>query len=393
MPGTRTLFVLRTLTGPMRVAVLGAGYAGLRVARRLERSLPEETDIVVVDDTGTHVLQHEIHRVVRRPAIADVIEVPLADVLDRAAVRTARVTNVDAEAGVADLATGERLDYDYGAVCLGAATAFHRLPGVREHSTPLKTVADARAIRREFLDVCDAGGRVVVGGAGLSGVQIAGELTALARERDADDVEVVLVEQLDAVAPSFPAHFRDAVATALAEAGVDVRTGLTVTRASNEILEFERESLAFDQLVWTGGIAGREAMAGERPRVRDTLRHTDSTFVLGDAARVVDADGEGVPASAAAAVREAVVAADNIAALAGRDRTDPGAFDPRLDHYRFDVPGWIVSVGERTVAQVGPKILRGPAAKALKTTIGANQLSAVAELERVVTFVEEEFRA
>ncbi|MFB6154263.1 MAG: NAD(P)/FAD-dependent oxidoreductase [Haloferacaceae archaeon] len=377
----------------MRVAVLGAGYAGLRVARRLERSLPEDATVVVVDDTGTHLLQHEIHRVVRRPSVAEAIEVPLRDVLDRAEVRTARVTDVDPEAGVAELDGDESLGYDYGVVCLGATTAYHGLPGVREHSTPLKDVADARAIRESFLDLCATGGRAVVGGAGLSGVQVAGELTALARERDAEtDVEVVLVERLESVAPSFPAHFREAVQSELVARGVEVRTGVEVTRATDEAVEFERDALAYDLLVWTGGIAGSEAMAGERPRVRDTLRHTESTFVVGDAARVVDTDGRAVPASAASAVREAAVAADNVAALARRG-TDPGAFDPRLDHYRFDVPGWVVSVGEGAVAQVGPTVLTGRAAKALKTSISANQLTAVAELERAVAFVEEERRA
>jgi len=378
----------------MRVAVLGAGYAGLRVARRLERSLPGDVDLVVVDDTGTHVLQHEIHRVVRRPRIADAIEVPVADVLNRAQVRTARIERVDAEAGVATLGDGERLDYDYAAVCLGATTAYYGLPGVEEHSLPLKSIADARAIRDAALEVAETGGRVVVGGAGLSGIQVAGELTALAREEGVeDDVTVTLVEQLDDVAPSFAPNFRDAVREALVDAGVDVRTGRTVTEATADELRFEDGSLAHDLFVWTGGIAGSEALTGERPVVRDTLRHSDSTFVVGDAGRVVDADGEAVPASAAAATREARVAADNIAALVDHDWTDPTAFEPRLGHYRFDVPGWVVSVGERAVAQVGPKILTGPPAKALKTGIGVDQLASVAELERVVEFVEEELSA
>ena len=51
----------------MRVAVLGAGYAGLTVARQLERTLPDDVELVVVDDTGEHLLKHEIHRAIRHP--------------------------------------------------------------------------------------------------------------------------------------------------------------------------------------------------------------------------------------------------------------------------------------------------------------------------------------
>jgi len=39
----------------MRVAVFGAGYAGVTAARRLEDRLSEDVEIVVVDDDGEHV--------------------------------------------------------------------------------------------------------------------------------------------------------------------------------------------------------------------------------------------------------------------------------------------------------------------------------------------------
>ena len=83
----------------MRVAVLGAGYSGLTVARRLERRLPEEADLVVVDDSGTHLVQHELHRVVRRPSLAEAITVPLSAALGRAEIRRARVVDIDSGAG------------------------------------------------------------------------------------------------------------------------------------------------------------------------------------------------------------------------------------------------------------------------------------------------------
>src|SRR6056297_435972 len=112
----------------MRVAVFGAGYAGLTVARRLERHAPDDVDLVVVDESESHLVQHELHRVVRRPSLADTITVPLSAVLSDAEVRQARVTAIDADDGVATLAPVDgddetTLEYDVGAVCLGAETA------------------------------------------------------------------------------------------------------------------------------------------------------------------------------------------------------------------------------------------------------------------------------
>jgi NADH dehydrogenase len=388
----------------MRIAVLGAGYAGLTLARKLEQTVPDDVELLVIERTGRHLVQHELHRVIRRPSLADDIVVELDDVLDRATVRQAEVADVDPEEGVVALSSGEGIEYDYAAVCLGAETAFYDLPGVEEHATPLKTLDHAERIRADFLDVLDSASeavgdadddapdRVVVGGAGLSGVQVAGELAALARERDASErVPVTLVERLDSVAPAFPENFRETVRDELETRDVDVRTNSPVARATADAVELESgEQLAYDQFVWTGGIRGPAALDGERPAVKNTLRLGDGTFVVGDAARVVDADGEPVPASAQAAVREARVVAGNIARLVEYDREGEGVFEPRLEPFAFDSPGWLVSVGDGTVAQLGPTVLTGRAAKTLKTTVGAGYLSSVGALRNAADLVSEE---
>ncbi|UPV99488.1 FAD-dependent oxidoreductase [Halorussus gelatinilyticus] len=381
----------------MRIAVLGAGYAGLTLARKLERTVPDDVEILVVEKTGRHLVQHEVHRAIRRPSLADDIVVELGDVLDRAEVRQAEVTDVDPEAGVVSLDSGETIDYDYAGVCLGAETAFYDLPGVEDRATPLKTLDDADRIRGDFLDALDAGrsddpSRVVVGGAGLSGVQVAGELAAFAREEDASEsITVTLLEQLDEVAPAFPENFRSAVREQLEARDVEIRTGTAVASATDDTIELETgEELDYDQFVWTGGIRGPDALGGERPAVKNTLRLGDGTFVVGDAARVVDADGQPVPASAQAAVREARAVAENVASLVEYDREGDDIFEPRLEPFAFDSPGWLVSIGDGAVAQIGPTVVTGKAAKALKTTVGAGYLSSVGAVRNAADLVSEE---
>jgi len=350
----------------MRVAVIGAGYAGLTLARKLQTALPDEATLVVVDESDSHLVQHELHRVVRRPALAEEITIPLTDALD-CEIRQARVTDVEPREGTVTLrddggddSEGE-LDYDVGAVCLGAETNDHGLPGVAEHGTPLKRLAHARAIREKYLNVLEGDGQVIVGGAGLSGVQLAGELAAMADERDADP-EIVLLERLDDVAPSFPGNFQRVV----------------------------HDELGYDQFVWTGGIRGPDALDAERPVVRSDLRFAGDTFVVGDAGRIVDVDGTAVPASAQTAIRQARVAARNITALVDHRLGGSGGFEPELDRYAFDSPGWLVSVGDGAVAQVGSRVLTGRAALALKTTVGAGYLGSVGAVENAVDLVREE---
>ncbi|WP_336363173.1 NAD(P)/FAD-dependent oxidoreductase [Halalkalicoccus salilacus] len=371
----------------MRIVVCGAGYAGVTLARSLERRLPEETELVVVDERPYHLIQHELHRVVRRPELAETISVPLDSLFERATLRETRVEAIDVDERIIRCADGE-LEYDYAAICLGAETAYYGLPGVEEHSIPLKRLEHAREIRERVLPLLDSGGRAVVGGAGLSGVQVAGELAALARE-EAAPLDVTLLERFDNVAPNFPANFRTAVAEELEERGVDLRTETAVRRTTADAIETaDGEAIPYGLFVWTGGIRGPDALGGRRSPVRSDLRLDSRTFAVGDAAKAVDRDGEAVPASAQAAIRGARVVADSLVALVESEGS--GGFDPRPERFGFDSPGWLVSVGDGAVAQVGPSVLRGRAALALKASVGAGYLSSVGAVRNAVDLVDEE---
>jgi NADH dehydrogenase len=371
----------------MNALVLGAGYAGLSLARRLERALPDDVALTVVDDSPDHLVQHELHRLIRYPDLKESITVPLSEALSRAEVVTAHVESVDRDAQTVYL-DDRTLDYDVLAVCLGAETAFYGLPGVTEYATPLKRVRDAAEIRADFRSL-DVGDRALVCGAGLSGIQVAGELAALGAAEGVG-AEVRLIDREPTVAPSFPEPFAVAVQSSLENIGIVVETDARVSEATADEVRFEnRDPIAYDQLVWTGGIRGPDAMDGDRPVVRADLRLDDQTFVVGDAARVVDADGEAVPASAAAAIREAKVAATNVARSVEHLR-EGGEFAPRLERYRFDVPGWIVSVGDDAVAQVAGGVVTGAAARAMKATVGAGHLTSVGAVRQASDLVREE---
>ncbi|PSQ51316.1 NADH dehydrogenase FAD-containing subunit [Halobacteriales archaeon SW_8_65_20] len=354
----------------MHVAVFGAGYAGLTAVRRLERALPDSVELTLVTDEPYHLVQHELHRVIRRPDVTETICVPLENLTSRATRRIERVESIDPVSGTATLTDGT-IEYDYAAVCLGAETDFHGLDGVREHAIPLKRLEHAERIRAAVHTA--EGGDIVVGGGGLSGVQVAGEIAALASEEEYEKLAQLGEGTYGSVYRA--RHRRSGFVYAVEEFRVELDTG---------------ESLPSETLVWTGGIRGPDALAGERVATRETLRGENGTFYVGDSARVTDATGAAVPASAQTALREANVAADNIAALVEHELTGGSSFEPSLDRYGFDSPGWVVSVGDDAVAQVGPTVLRGQAARAAKAGIGAAHLSSIGAITNASTLVREE---
>ncbi|ELY87701.1 FAD-dependent pyridine nucleotide-disulfide oxidoreductase [Natrialba hulunbeirensis JCM 10989] len=394
----------------MHVVVLGGGYAGLTLTRELEKRVPTDADIelTLVNDSPDHLVQHELHRVLRRPELANAITVSLPAVLDRATVRVARVEAIDRERRTVRLSDGT-LPYDIAAVCLGARTATHGIAGVRKHATPFKRLADAFAVRaraREALrEHDDTETPFVVCGAGLSGIQVAGELAALAREGHGSNADatlsITLIEQFDTVAPQFDSSFQRAVTDTLESAGVTVRTGTAVTRVTPSAVGLESgEELPAECVVWTGGIRGTDALDRERPPVGPALELDERTFVLGDAARVTDAEGEAVPASAQSAMQAARALAPTIARLVSdeRDVSDEHAQSRGTEsvsasvsaNFAFDSPGWVVSVGDEAVAQVGSNVLTGRGARLLKTGVRLRYLAAIGAADRAAVLAREE---
>lgn len=374
----------------MRAVVLGGGYAGVVATSRLEES-PAVDDVVLIDDTGTHLIRHELHRVIRRPDLADRIEIPLERVVFDATVLERTVESIDTEENLVDFAGDDSLPFDVAIVCLGSRPSYDGLPGVEHHSIPITSPERSSEINRRVESLIEnGGGDIAIGGGGLTGIQVAGEVAEMIGE-GTSDVTISLLEQAETVAPGFDSEFREAIHSTLREKGVHVRVGTTIERATDERVRTEDgESLPADVLVWAGGIRGVEPFDWTRPRVRADVRLDDRVFVAGDVARVVDVNGTEATPSAQSSIRQAKVAVENARKVLSTAR-DSTAFRPTYARYRFAPFAWVVSVGDAAVAQVGPQVLTGRAAKAIKSTVGVGYLSSAGAIDEAVDVIRMEF--
>jgi len=336
------------------VVVLGAGYAGAGAIPRLEAEL-DDAEIVWVSEHDYHLVLHESHRLIRDPAIREKITIPVEDIKSPGTefVR-GRVTGLDTQARLVHLADGREVGYDYLLVALGSKTAFYGIPGLRANAHTLKGLDDALAVHEAVRDATGAATQadpatVVVGGAGLSGIQSAGEV---AEFRDAHDapVEVVLVEALDTILPNGDPALQELLRKHLDEADVQIRTGDPITEADDATIYFdEGDPLDYDVFLWTGGVSGHDciddcgvANRHNRLTAASTFRTSDRrVFAIGDAAIVEQGEDSVAPPTALAAWQAAEVAAENVAR----------AIDDRLlREWTYDDQGTLVSVGEDAVA-------------------------------------------
>ncbi|KAB8188112.1 NAD(P)/FAD-dependent oxidoreductase [Microbispora catharanthi] len=296
------------------IVVLGAGYAGAYVAGTLARRLsPANTEITVVNAVPDFVQRMRLHQL----ATGQDIEAPkLADVFSGTGIRlrVARVAAVDPErqvVAVADADGGGELGYDTLLYALGSHGADHTVPGAAEYA--FDVAARPSALRlRERLDSLDSlgrrgeGGRVVVVGDGLTGIETA---TEIAESRPGLSVALVargeLGGRLSAGARSHLRHACDRLGITVLE-----HTSVEAVEATR-VLCADGTALASDATVWTAGFAvdpiaaagGLEVTENGRIVVDRTMRSVShpNIYAVGDSAYAIGDNGRPLPMSCASA--------------------------------------------------------------------------------------------
>ncbi|WP_339103245.1 FAD-dependent oxidoreductase [Haloterrigena salinisoli] len=370
------------------VVVLGAGYAGAGAINKLQSELGGNARLTWIADVDYHLVLHESHRVIRDPDVRSDITFPVTQIADPSTrFIQDEVVGLDVDDQVVELADSEDVEYDYVLVGLGSQTAYYGIPGLEEHSLTLKSLDDALDIHDAVKAASQEATRgepaqVVIGGAGLSGIQTAGEIAEF-RDNHRAPIEIHLVEALEEIFPGNDPEIQQALRDLLEEAGVQIHTDDPITEATEDHIEFdEGEPLDHDVLVWTGGITGRDAMDDADLEKEHNRLNTEANFqtsdervfAIGDSA-IINQGDQPAPPTAQAAWQAAEVAGENISrAIENRP----------LRTWEHEDKGTVISVGDKAVAhEVKPALgislpvdtFGGVPAKNLKKMIAARWIA------------------
>ena len=296
-----------------RVVIVGAGFAGLSVAKRLAKA---PVDITLIDRENHHLFQPLLYQVATAGLSPADIAWPI-----RSLVRDQRNTRVLLGAVTGIDGVGKRvvmadrsMAYDVLVLATGATHGYFGHDNWAAHAPGLKTIDDATEIRRRLLLAFeraemspDARERerlltIVIVGGGPTGVEMAGAVVELARKALATDfrtidpqqTHVMLVEAGPRLLASFPEPLSRHAEQALRRVGVDVRLQQAVTHCSATGVTLGDESVAAGTVIWAAGLAASPAadwlaVAGDRVGrvvVGPDLRPPgmDDVFVIGDTA-------------------------------------------------------------------------------------------------------------
>lgn len=363
------------------VVIVGAGFGGLRAARRLA-SLPVR--VTLIDRNNYHLFQPLLYQVASAGLSAADIAFPVRSVLRRqknTRFLLAEVQQVDLNNRRLLTSAGE-VNYDFLILAVGGQTHFFGQESLARHALGLKTLADADGIRNHVLSLFERASResdpqrraamltFVVAGGGPSGVETAGALAELIRlglSRDFPNLDmtgarVVLLEAAEHLLPAMPLDLEIAAERALQQKGVEIRTGARVESYDGQVISLASgEKLPARTLIWAAGIRAvdliqnlpvEHASAG-RVRVQPTLQLPGypQVFVIGDAAYLEDEQGKPLPMVAPVAMQQADIAVENLRCLLSGDPLQP---------FCYRDPGMMATIGRnQAVAKIGRLHLRG----------------------------------
>ncbi|MFO7925871.1 MAG: NAD(P)/FAD-dependent oxidoreductase [Halobacteriota archaeon] len=370
------------------VVVLGSGYAGTGALKRIESEIDGEADLTWISDVNHHLVLHESHRCIRDPDIQEKITFDTSE-LKAPSTRFihSRVDAIDTDDRVITLADDSTVEYDYLLVGFGSKTAFFGIDGLEEHSLVLKSLADALEIHDAITDAAREASRsdpaqVIVGGAGLSGIQSAGEIAEF-RDKHRAPLDIHIVEGLDSVFPNNDPVVQAKLRKLLEEKDIEIHTGEFIGEVDDETVYIgDEKQLDYDVLLWTGGITGQDAAEtvdvdkddrSNRIETASNFQTSDErVFAIGDAALTDQPGDQPAPPTAQAAWQAAEVAGENLVrAIRGQP----------LKEWVYDDKGTLISVGSKAVAHdikgLPIDTFGGPAAKVLKKTVAARWINRV----------------
>ena len=325
-----------------RVVIIGGGYGGLKAAQWLAGQ--KNIYVTLIDKHKYHYLQTDAYDfIANKSDISDItlsLESFVAGLGDNLEFVNDEVIFINSNAN--EIHTKNlSIYYDYLIIATGSLTNFpSQIKGIKEFSNGVKTLFRALEFKQKFENTIfeflkqsfgesSKKFNIVVGGAGLSGVEIAAEMAYIVEQYcDAigiknDSVSITLIEGSKNVLPGIHSNIVKIAQKRLDELGVILMLNSFISELSQDYLVLASgEVVHYDFMIFTGGIKARtinsdleinlnrsnQIIVDEYFKVSSKV---SNIFAIGDAAEI-SVRGEIVPSTAQSAEQAGIFCAKNI---------------------------------------------------------------------------------
>lgn len=354
-------------TDKKRVVIVGCGFAGLTLAKKLKKS---GFQVVILDKHNYHQFPPLFYQVASAGLEESSILFPLRKIFQHHKdfhLRKVEVRSVNSENNTLSTSSGE-IDYDYLVLAHGATNAYFGSSQMQKYSRGMKTIAEVLDLRNSLLmnfenalTAQNAEQRemlmtIVIIGGGPSGVEIAGALAEMNKyvlQKDYPEfkdirAKIYLVEALDRVLSSMSQKSSDKARSFLEKVGVKVFTKTRATGCDKRTVFLDSgQKINTGMIIWTAGITGNSIEGISRDCFTRSGRiMVDGTskvngysniYALGDISLQTEANyPKGHPQVAQVAIQQAKLLATNLERLQN---------NRPLKDFRYNDLGTMATVG------------------------------------------------
>ncbi|HEY4875145.1 MAG TPA: NAD(P)/FAD-dependent oxidoreductase [Puia sp.] len=264
----------------MKVVVLGGGFAGINLAKKLSGN--KDIDVTIVDRNNYNFFPPLLYQVSTAFIEPSNISYPYRRLFQEEKnihFYLGSLIKINIDANNIETTTGI-VDYDYLVLSMGTETNYFGMVNIKRHALPMKTIDDALHLRNHILlnmekvvRSADKNERkkllnIVIAGGGPTGVEISGMIAEMGIHIIAKDYpelgnvtgNIYLVDAGPALLGPMSKKSQAEALRVLTGLGVKVKSNTAVKDyIDGKVVFANGETVESATLIWTSGVIAREA--------------------------------------------------------------------------------------------------------------------------------------
>ena len=340
----------------MKVVIVGGGFAGLNLAKKLIRN--DDFQVTLVDKNNYHFFPPLLYQVSTSFIEPSNISYPIRRMFQKKAnfrFHLGCLTNIDTENNIVETDTGD-VEYDGLVLAMGTETNYFGMENVKRNALPMKSIDDALNIRNHILINLEKVVRlsngpereklqnIVIAGGGPTGVEVSGMLAEMRKNilrKDYPELKnlrgnIYLIDASPTLLGPMSQKSQEEAHKVLKDLGVKIILDTAVKDYDHGLVMLANgETIPAATVLWTSGVIARkvpgipaESIGRGRRIIVDEfnkVKGTENVYAIGDICyQTTDPENPGGhPQLAQVAIQQGKHLAENLERLREKEPMKP----------------------------------------------------------------------